>query len=103
MINLNSIKATLLLIRYILIPGPAPEHGSNQPADGSVTHIPPQGFAAQLRTLDSILSADGRLELIFVGTLAPAAPFLLYHLKRNGFSDSQAVITPEGIKLTARR
>lgn len=45
----------------------------------------------------------GGVALLFPGCLAPAAPFLLFRLKRSGFSDCRAVITPEGLHLSATR
>jgi hypothetical protein len=67
-----------------------------------LTVIPPENFAATLASLDSLLQ-DGRLKLLFAGALAPAAPCLLFFLKRNGYSDCRAIVTAAGIELTARR
>jgi len=103
MTNINRLYATLLLIRYTLLPAKKAARRSFPCAGGSLIRIPPEAFAALLPAVDSCLRPDGRLELLFEAVLAPAAPFLLYHLKRNGFSGCQAVIVPEGIILTARR
>ena len=45
----------------------------------------------------------GELALFFPGCLAVAAPFLLFRLKRTGFSNCSAVATKEGLLLTATR
>jgi hypothetical protein len=103
MSNINRLSATLLLIRHILVPAKNAERSSLPVAGGSMVRIPPEAFAALLPALDRCLRPDGRLELLFEGVLAPAAPFLLYHLKRHGFSDCKAAVTPEGVRLTARR
>jgi hypothetical protein len=100
---INRLYATLLLIRHILVPAMKAERRSLPAARGSVIRVTPEAFASLLPELASCLRPDGRLELLFEAVLVPAAPFLLYHLKRNGFSESKAVITPEGIRLTARR
>lgn len=103
MTNSNRIYATWRLIRYTLVPLEKTERFCLPPANGSIIRVLPTDFAALLTELDSCLRPDGRLELLFEGAMAPAAPFLLYHLKRNGFSDCKAVVTEEGIRLTARR
>jgi hypothetical protein len=103
MTNINRLYATLLLIRHSLVPAKGAER-SPLPATGSgALQIPPQAFAALLPALDRCLQPDGRLELLFEGALAPAAPALLFRLKRNGFSDCKVVCTSAGISLTARR
>ena len=103
MTNINRIHATLLLIRHTLVPRKKRARFSPPSPGGSMIRIPPTAFAALLPALDACLKPDGSLELLFEGAIAPAAPFLLYHLKRNGFSDCKAVVTREGILLTARR
>jgi hypothetical protein len=103
MSNINRLYATLLLIRHILVPANNAERRSLPVAGGGIIRIPPEEFAALLPALDCCLRPDGRLELLFEGVLAPVAPFLLYHLKRKGFSECKAVVAPEGVRLTARR
>jgi len=103
MANINRLYATLLLIRYILVPANNAERSYVPLAGDSIIRISPEEFAALLPALDCCLRPDGRLELLFEDVRALAAPFLLYHLKRNGFSECKAVIVPEGINLTARR
>jgi hypothetical protein len=45
----------------------------------------------------------GEMKLLFPGCLPFAAPFLLFRLKRSGFSNCRAVMTGEGLLLTAIR
>lgn len=103
MININRIYATLLLIRHSFVPANRNECCPLLPASGTMLRVSPAAFAALLPAIDCYLQPDGRLGLLFEEACAPAAPFLLYHLKRNGFSDCKAVITADGIILTARR
>lgn len=103
MSNINRIYATLLLIRYAVFPAKRAARFYWPSAGGGITRTPPQAFAAQLSTLETALQANGKLEILFEDALAPAAPFLLYYLKRNGFSECRAVVEPDGIIVTARR
>jgi hypothetical protein len=103
MLNFNRLYITLSLIRHALVPqrnlAPVP---LPQPGNGTAS-IPPEAFAAVLGHLAATLRPDGSLDLLFSGALAPAAPFLLFRLKRHGYSACRAVITPQGIMLSARR
>jgi hypothetical protein len=56
-----------------------------------------------LSNLAAQAAADGNLSIHFPGCLAAAAPFLLFRLKRTGFSACRAVVTSSGLTLTARR
>lgn len=103
MTNINRIYATLLLIRHTVVPVKKGERSFQLPVGSGILRIPPEAFAAVLLNLGFCLRPEGEVELLFEGALAPAAPFLLFHLKRKGFSDCKAVISPEGIKLTVRR
>lgn len=48
-------------------------------------------------------TAEGELALFFPGCPALAAPFLLFRLKRLGFSRCRARVVPTGLTLAARR
>jgi hypothetical protein len=102
MTNINRLYATALLIKGALFPARA-HNSSPPPADSAITHIFPQDYAATLAAITDLLRADGTLSLHFAGALFPAGPFLLYRLKAAGFSGCKAVVTSEGILLTARR
>jgi hypothetical protein len=102
--NINRLHATLCLIRQILFPATDKERYPLIRVSAGRTDLKPDQFASALKEISPRLPVPGgRLELLFVAVLAPAAPFLLYHLKRNGFSDCRAVVTREGILVTARR
>lgn len=99
----NKLRVTFQLIKGSLFPlkrAPFPFSPQN---NGESTAVAPEDFAAVLAEPDRLLRPNGTLELHFNGALSPAAPFLLFRLKRTGFSNCRAVITPQGIVLTARR
>lgn len=102
MTTINGFSATLQLIRQALTGGGRNTAIVPRPCSGTTT-ILPSAFAAVLADLDAVLRPDGSLDLLFRSALAPAAPFLLFRLKRTGFSACMATATPEGIRLTARR
>jgi hypothetical protein len=56
-----------------------------------------------LADFNSVVDRQGRLALFFPDCMAAAAPFLLFRLKRTGFSGCRAVVTDEGLLLTAIR
>lgn len=103
MTNINRLYATLLLIRHALLPLAKPAAGPLPPPGDGTTSLVPESFAAALANLDATLRPDGSLDLLFNGALAPAAPFLLFRLKRHGYSACRAAVTLQGIRLTARR
>jgi hypothetical protein len=103
MANINKLCATVLLIRHAIAVAKETEPLSFTPEQAGTTRIAPAEFSAALSGLNSLLRQDGTLELLFEDTLFPGAPFLLYRLKRSGFSACRAVVTNEGILLTAVR
>jgi hypothetical protein len=56
-----------------------------------------------LADFDRAVGRQGELALFFPGCLAVAAPFLLFRLKRTGFSNCSAASTKDGLLLTASR
>ena len=103
MVNINRLRATVLLITGSLFPAKRDDICFRAPAQGSTSHIAPEEFAAAAAKIGSLLRPDGTLELHFDEALSLAAPFLLYRLKSAGFSGCRAVITPHGILLTGMR
>jgi hypothetical protein len=101
--NINKLCATVLLIRHALAPVKHAEAFCLPPSEGSTIRIAPAEFSAALSELNRLLRPDGTLELLFEKALLPAAPFLLFRLKRSGFSGCRAVTTDDGILLTALR
>ncbi len=103
MVNINNLRATLLLVKYSLFPVKRQDIRFESPKNGSRTVIAPEAFSAALAEIHSLLRPDGTLELHFDGALFPAAPFLLSRLKSCGFSGCRAVLMSDGILLTAMR
>lgn len=56
---------------------------------------------SNLGNLRIALNQEQRLRLFFSGCRFPAAPFLLFRLKRQGFSNCQVSVTREGLYLSA--
>ena len=103
MVNINRLSATVLLIKAALFPVKRSDICFSPPENDSTAHISPEEFSSALAEIHRLLRPDGTLELYFAGALPLAAPFLLYRLKSAGFSGCRAVVTRDGILLTARR
>ncbi len=99
----NKLRATVVLMMGALFPRTRNGFRTAPEGTGGQASIDPDDFAAALAEPGSLLRPDGTLELHFNGALPIAAPLLLFRLKRTGFSDCRATITPDGILLTARR
>ncbi|MBT1074279.1 hypothetical protein [Geobacter grbiciae] len=67
------------------------------------TPVAPAGISPILADPGQAVNAEGDLSLFFPGCPALAAPFLLFRLKRLGFSRCRVRLLPEGLALTARR
>lgn len=92
------IWRTLQLAFLALLPsrGGAPEPG----VSGEVRECEP----LQIRGgMGRFLDEGGELRLFFPECLAPAAPFLLFRLKREGFSRCSVEATERGLLLRGRR
>ena len=94
----QQIVCTLQLMFYALLP----------PTGGAATAIgagevprcePRQIRGGTSRPLDS----RGELRLFFPGCLAIAAPFVLFRLKREGFSSCSVQASGEGLQVRGRR
>ncbi|MBJ6726044.1 hypothetical protein [Geomesophilobacter sediminis] len=69
-------------------------------AVGEVRRAGPRDLAGGV---DRFVDASGELRLLFPGVLPVAAPFILFRLKREGFSRCRAEATRDGILVTAHR
>jgi len=106
---LARLHFSLLIIRHALVPVktawgncalPASDMSHSAPTPRTVTGEELAWFLAQP---DQALDATGRISLFFPGALPLVAPFLLFRLKRQGFSTCRAVAGRDGILLTASR
>lgn len=105
MAPVSRLRATVALAFFSLFP---PTAATAPPAIKTDTTPPPYiinptEIAAAIAALDKFCNRDGTLVLIFTDTLAIAAPFLLFRLKRTGFSACRVTATESGLRLTARR
>ena len=72
-------------------------------APAATVFVPPAAIGASLASLDRLLNSDFTLALFFPNCHAAAAPFVLFRLKREGYSNCTAVATPEGLLVQATR
>jgi len=89
---------TLRLIGYALLPSAG---GRGEPTErGEVRRIEPRGIRGGM---GRYLDGAGELRLFFPDCLAAAAPFILFRLKREGFSRCRAHASERGLLVEARR
>jgi hypothetical protein len=100
------LSTTLLVIVNSLCPacGRAPLAGTaSSPAPPGYTQVPPEAVPLYLAGLDNAVGSDGKLALFFPDCAAVAAPFLLFRLKREGYSGCRAIATYDGLLVDATR
>lgn len=94
----RSVHLTWLAVRYSLAPPPA------RAGDGVAGDRSP---ARRLRSLFADLAGhqdrQGCLELFLPGVHPVAAPAIMFHLKRTGWSACRVTDTGAGLHLAARR
>ncbi|RNC72258.1 MAG: hypothetical protein ED859_02675 [Desulfuromonadales bacterium] len=83
------------------IPVPVVRSFSFSPAGFTV--VEPSQVSRYLAEPGRAVDCRGELALFFPHCPALAAPFLLFRLKRLGFSRCRVRVLPEGLALTARR
>ncbi|HEX2769317.1 MAG TPA: hypothetical protein VHN12_08515 [Geobacteraceae bacterium] len=96
-----------LIISYALFP-PRPENLSynrNVAIESSSAQIALScdNVRFYLADLNRAINRQGELRMLVPGCFAMAAPLLLFRLKRNGFSNCTALLTSEGVFLSASR
>ena len=107
---LKRIDLTLFAIASSLFPPVAGRNGgsaiapdySNFPISTRVLHTKEE-IGYYLADLHRGVDPDGGLALQFCGCFAVAAPFLLYRLKKSGFSGCRVSMNNEGLLLSAHR
>jgi hypothetical protein len=104
------LRNTLLAIACALAPGFFRPAGEEQEASAgagtraglrfqATTH----GIVAVLQNPESVVQPGGALKVLFPHTLPPAAPFLLFRLKRSGYSACRVTVLENGLLLAATR
>lgn len=102
----SRFHATMTLAYYALSPSAAAgaTPATTVVTEGMTIHIiPADQFAAALASIDTLAASDGTIALLFAEATSAAAPFLLFRLKRTGFSACRVTRNKEGLLLTARR
>lgn len=98
---LARLHFSLLIVRHALIPS------GNQLSPGtpslSSRPVTAAELACLLADLQKALDDAGNLSIFFPGALPLAAPFLLFRLKRQGFSACRVTADGKGLHLTASR
>jgi len=98
---------TAVVIRYALFPPRQENAGYNstasvEPSSGDI-EVNGDNVRFFLAELKRASIREGKLRMFFPGCLALAAPFLLFRLKREGFSNCRVLMTGGGLLLTASR
>ena len=99
----RSLHITFLAVLHSLIPLRRTGRGDNNRVPEERLEVTPQTLPFLLADLSRSMDSTGALRLFLPGCLAPAAPCLLFRLKRSGYSACRAIITPDGLLLTASR
>ena len=96
------LGGTLELAWYALLPAKriaAAQGGEAAAAAGERKRCAPR----QVRELQRFLDPAGELEVFFPGCLAIGAAFVLFRLKRQGFSNCSVRASEEGLQVRGRR
>jgi len=100
----SQLHATLSLIHYSLSPPASDSMSSTGTGDSTNPYtINADEIAAAIADMGRFTDSDGSLAILFRDALSIAAPFLLFRLKRTGFSACRIMKVPEGLLLTAKR
>jgi hypothetical protein len=107
---LRKLHITALIMRYALFPPrkhngglseTAVNHSPSSPP--GCTPVPAGDIPFYLADLNRTVSLRGEIHIFFPGCLPLAAPFLLFRLKREGYSRCRAIVTEGGLQLHAAR
>jgi hypothetical protein len=102
----GKLRVTMLVMVYAVFPpqlaGPEPATHHCLSVSCGVLQVTADELAYYLADLARGLRG-GDLLLLFAGCLAPAAPLLLFRLKRSGFANCRVTVLPEGLLLQATR
>ncbi len=102
----NQLAVTVCVIACALFPkGRSGDIPGRVAGGGPPGYIPVrlEDIPLYLARLDRATGDDGKLALFFPGCTAAAAPFLLFRLKREGYSGCRATATGTGLLLDATR
>jgi hypothetical protein len=90
-------------MRYSIVPLRRTGKGGTVLMPCGQTAVTPQTLPLVISELSRDMGNTGTVQLFLPGCFAPAAPCLLFRLKRSGYSGSRATLTRDGLLLTATR
>jgi hypothetical protein len=96
---LLKIARTLQLMYYALLPKRELQEATDQ-SESELRLCEPKELRGGV---DRFLDEKGELRVLFAGCLGLAAPFVLFRLKRQGFSRCVVRVTEAGLYVEARR
>ncbi len=97
------IITVALMPTRTMVPFPKNEPAAQGPlCPGGHIPVKKQNLTQLCSNLRSYLNLQQELRLFFEGALAPAAPFLLFRLKREGFSCCLAWVDKNGLYIEAK-
>lgn len=102
----QSLHATAILIYCSLLPpGRLPETTTEclEGVNSASFIVSPHTTGFTLSALINVNPRPDRVSIIFLSAGIVAAPFLLFRMKRSGYSACRVSVVPEGLHLTARR
>ena len=105
MSKLTRIYCTALVICRSLVPSrqrdlPPP---FDIPSSQGCRHVRVEEISSCLANLSRYVHNDGKLLLFLPGCQALAAPFVLFRLKREGYSNCTVTATADGLLVEAKR
>ena len=107
--NKLQLRATTLVIRHAILRWPH-TRGSADPSPPEIRRrkygcrwVGPADIPVCLGNLCQAVTPQGELALFFPDCVALAAPFVLFHLKRTGFSNCRVTVASDGLMLHGAR
>ncbi len=102
---LKRTYATAIVILRALLPGEShgPPAGPTAIESEVYLGVLPKNVSFNAADLVRLVGKEGKLALFVPGCLALAAPFVLFRLKRQGYSGCRVTSTGEGLFVDARR
>jgi hypothetical protein len=106
-----SILSRLYITALVMFRSLVPARQGNTPPEMTAAlpsppgcHPVPAGEISQcLADISRAVRIDGKLLLFLPGCQAPAAPFILFRLKREGYSNCTVTASADGLLVEAKR
>ena len=103
--RITRLSVTLRLIRCLLFPPDTPDVSAaiSLHLPGSCRTVSPDALCRSFANWGEYADSRGEFTLIVPGALHFAAPFVLFRLKRWGFSGCRVMAEREGLRIQGRR